>query len=301
MLSKTIVTADGEYIFELRLFKEEGAGLLTTRSDRSYLLLDSLDYWYDLTQTGYPKKRKCTCKSEWFGVQFDYTLRADEQDIQNVQIITTCTRCGKLSKAMSVEFKYSPTLHFLTEPISRCEKPKIKYKYKQLNCYWKYDDLKLFLTFMATELKLVIYCHYAKYPENTDHFEQVSLEKAIAITTVNHRYFDFYLARQETGELGRLIEGFTGSESFPGELWRKHELIHLSMPFSIVGYGTLYYIHYCAEYLDKGHVTPKSAAFEQTTHALEAWVKKTFVTGRGKNAFDGHEAHKQVMAKLKPN
>ena len=55
---KTIITPEGENEFQLRILKEEGVGLLTTRSEKSYLILDSLDYWYDLIQTAFPKKRK---------------------------------------------------------------------------------------------------------------------------------------------------------------------------------------------------------------------------------------------------
>ena len=65
-----------------------------------------------------------------------------------------------------------------------------------------------------------------------------------------------------------------------------------------MGYGTLYYIHYCAQYLDRGMVANKSPEFEKATLQLETWLKVAFVTGRGKNCFDGEEAHKQVMAKL---
>ena len=151
MLSKTIVTGDGEKEFQLRVLKEEGTGLLTTRSDKSYLILDSLDYWYDLIQTFYPKKKKCKCSNEWFVVQFDYALRPDEEDIKNVQITATCTNCNKFSKVMSIDFKYSPTLQFLAQPINYCENPNIKYKYKELNYYWKYEDLKLFLNFMTID------------------------------------------------------------------------------------------------------------------------------------------------------
>jgi hypothetical protein len=93
MLSKTIVTPDGDNEFQFRVLKEEGVGLLTTRSDKSYLILDSLDYWYDLIQTAYPKKKKCKCSNEWFRVQFDYLLRENEEDIKSVQITASCTNC----------------------------------------------------------------------------------------------------------------------------------------------------------------------------------------------------------------
>ncbi len=152
---------------------------------------------------------------------------------------------------------------------------------------------------MAAELKLNIYCYYGKVPEKTRHFEKVSYEKAIEIITVNHRYFDFYFSQNEMVDLSGMIESVNDSGVIPKEgLWRRNELIHLSMPFSLMGHGTSYYIHYCAQYLDRGEAANKSPEFEKTTHALESWLNTTFVTGRGKNTFDGEEAHKQVMAKL---
>jgi hypothetical protein len=299
MLSKTIVTGDGEREFQIRVLPEEGAGLLTTRSDKSYFLLDSLDYWYDLIQTSYPKKKKCKCSNEWFAVQFDYALRPDEEDIKSVQITATCTNCGKLSKVMFIDFKYSPTLQFLEQPINYCEKPIIRYKYKELNSYWKYEDLKLFLQFMAEDLQLHVYCYYAEHPQNTRHFEKITYDRAVEITTANHRYFDFYFSLNEIADKSDMICGSNESDVVPKkDLWRRNELIHLSMPYSIMGYGILYYIHYCAQYLDKGEVVNKSPEFEKTTHKVEIWLKSTFVTSRGKNSFDGEEAHKQVMAKL---
>jgi len=74
MLSKAIITSDGENEFQLRVLQEDGVGLLTTQSDKSYLILDSADYWYDLIQTTYPKKKKCKCSNERFRVQFEYLL-----------------------------------------------------------------------------------------------------------------------------------------------------------------------------------------------------------------------------------
>lgn len=299
MLSKVIITPDGENEFQLRILKEEGVGLLTTRTEKSYLILDSLEYWYDLIQASYPKKRKCNCSNEWFFVQFNYELRVDEEDIKSVQVASTCTNCSKLLKVMYIEFKYSPTLQFLDQPIQYCENPRIRYKYKELNSYWKYEDLKLFLKFMAGDMKLHMYCYYAKYPENTRHFEKISYEKAIEIITVNHRYFDFYFSLIEVMDLSAMIVSYTDSGVVAREdLWRRLELIHLSSPFSVMGYGLLYYIHYCAQYLDNDRVVNKSPKFVEMTLQLESWLKTAFITKRGKNCFDGEEAHVQVMAKL---
>lgn len=299
MLLKIATPSDGETEFQLRVLKDEGVGLLTTRSQRSYLILDSLDFWYDLIQTTHPKKKKCKCGNEWFHVQLEYLLRTDKTDIENVLVTATCTDCQKFSKVMSVDFKYSPTLHFLNQPITFCKTPDIKYKFKELNCYWEHKDLARFLEFMITDSGLHAYCYYGKHPDYIRKFEAVSYERAIEITTINHRYLDFYFSPVEISDLSKMIDSDTDTGVFIKEdLWRRNELIHLSSPFHILGYGLLYYIHYCAQYLDKGEVANKSPEFEKKTIQLENWLKETFVTGRGKNCFDGEEAYKRVMAKL---
>jgi hypothetical protein len=151
---------------------------------------------------------------------------------------------------------------------------------------------------MIEDLRLHAYCYFAKHPENTRHFEVVTYEKVIEITTVNHRYFDFYFSCGEIDRSSMIETNIDSGVLLKRDLWRKNELIHLSSPLSIMGYGLLYYIHYCTQYLDKGNVSNKSLKFEETTLQLGNWLKTAFVTGRGKNCFDGEEAHKHVMAKL---
>ena len=46
--TKEIVTPDGEDEFQLRYIQDDNVGIATTRSGKSYLILDSIDYWYDL-------------------------------------------------------------------------------------------------------------------------------------------------------------------------------------------------------------------------------------------------------------
>ena len=48
--TKEIVTPDGEDEFQLRYIQDGNVGIATTRSGKSYLILDSIDYWYDLIQ-----------------------------------------------------------------------------------------------------------------------------------------------------------------------------------------------------------------------------------------------------------
>lgn len=55
-IRKSIITPDGEDEFQIRYIFDENAGLLTARSEKSYLILDSIDYWYDCIQNKYHKE-----------------------------------------------------------------------------------------------------------------------------------------------------------------------------------------------------------------------------------------------------
>ena len=65
MISKSIITSDGEKEFQIRYIRDENVGILTTRTDKSFFILDSADYWYDLIQEKYPPIMKCSCKNDY--------------------------------------------------------------------------------------------------------------------------------------------------------------------------------------------------------------------------------------------
>ena len=48
-ISKEIISSTGEDEFQIRYIRDENVGILTSRSDKSYFILDSKDYWYDLS------------------------------------------------------------------------------------------------------------------------------------------------------------------------------------------------------------------------------------------------------------
>lgn len=294
---KNITTEKGEDEFQVRLLKDDGVGLLTTKNEDNYLILDSLDYWYDLIQNEYPKKKKCTCKNEWFKVQFEYIIRLNTDDFRKIQIITTCTNCNKTAKPVAIDIDYSPTNHLFSNPLIYCDKPNLKYKFSELTSYWSGDNLKDFLSFIFNDLNLKVYCWFFKHPDNYRFFEKVSLDKAIQIITANHRYLNFYFAKEEIN-----INDIKKLEDDKGvyinqDLWRKNEIIELSSPFVIGGYGLLYYIHFCNQFLDKGVVKDKSKTFEKDTLKLKNWLNEKFITKRGTNCFDGEEAYNKFISK----
>ena len=63
-ISKNIITPDGEDEFQIHFISDENAGVLTTRSGKSYFILDSIEYWYDSIQERYPVKQKSRGKND---------------------------------------------------------------------------------------------------------------------------------------------------------------------------------------------------------------------------------------------
>lgn len=296
-ITRKIETEKGAKEFQVRLLKDEGVGLLTTKSEENYLILDSLDYWYDLIQNGYPKKKKCSCKNEWFYVQFNYIPRVYTEDIKEVRMVTTCTACNKISKSISVDIDYGPTNHLVETPITYCEKPNLKYKCTELTSFWSGDDLKNFLRYIFFDLKLNIYCWFSQHPDHTRKFEKITFDKAIQIITVNHRYLNFYFSVNELDTSKYIQSSGDYGVSVKDGIWRRDEIIQLAAPIVMIGYGLLYYLNYCNQYLDKGKAADKSEKFETITNQLKPWLQQNFIVKRGRNCFDGQQAYEKFTKK----
>lgn len=280
VLVKDISTKDGEDIFQVRIIKDEGVGLLTTQTDKNYLILDSLDYWYDLIQDKYPSKKKCSCKNDWFKIQFQYTFREHYDDIREVKAISTCYECGKTSTLTTIDIKYSPTKQLIETPIIYCEKPKIRYKCKSLNAFWNEDDLNNFLLFLTNELGYAIYVWYFKRPEKVRIFEKmesINIPKPFLHLYITKEKLDISSISDFSDEMGIYINR---------DLWRNHELLECSS-LNMNG-KPQYYIEYATQYINnKGETVNKSVTFEKDTDKLLEWLKENFSSKRGKNCFDG--------------
>lgn len=289
-LTKNISTEHGANEFQVRLLKEDGVGLLTTKNEEHYLILDSIDYWYDLIQSGYPKKKKCSCKNDWFYVAFKYLFRQASEEVREIQIFTTCTQCNKVSNPMSIDIDYLPTEELIANPIGFCQQPNIKYQFQELTCFWSGDHLKDFLQFIFQDLHLNVYCWFFQRPDNKRRFEMVSFDKAMQIITANAQYLNFYFSATAIDTAKYTKQTDDNGVYLKDGIWRRDEIIQLSAPYSIFGHGLLYYINFCNQYIDKGKVIDKSAPFALTTTKLKTWLKENFVSSRGKNCFDGQEA-----------
>ena len=290
-ITKDIRTENGMSEFQVRLLKGEGVGLLTTRQEKNYLILDSKDYWYDLIQDNYPRKQKCSCKNEWFSVQFQYSIHKDCGYVQEIRIHTTCTNCGKSSKRETIDINYSPTNELIENPITYVKKPDIRYKYAEFFAFWTKSDLGNLLHFLSNELNVKIYGWYFKQPENIRTFKELTLDEAIEISDKN---LLFYF----TGETLQKEDVFKSEDEkgiyIDRDLWRKREIIKLS-GMNIYEIGRQYIITFCNQYIDKEEIKDKSVQFELITNKLKSWLKENFINKRMKTCFDGEEGYQKYL------
>ncbi|MDR1911929.1 MAG: hypothetical protein LBQ52_06240 [Helicobacteraceae bacterium] len=278
---KDIVTDEGEAVFQFRASQNEGVGILTTKTNKNYLILDSIDYWYDVIQDGYPKKKKCVCKNEWFSVQFTYEPRAGTDDIRGVDVITKCVSCGKTSNPLFIDLKYSPTKHLIDTPIQFCAAPKLKYDMKQFAGMWNRGDINAIFDYLYYELKMSIYCWFYNFAKEKFAFEKWDREKLkdasnggdFSEVHNNIRFYNIFFSMKDL-EMDRYIECINEKGAIIKEnVWREAEILDISHIY--FANELEYSIRYATQIIDKGVVKNKSAEFINAIEALKLWLEKT--------------------------
>ena len=258
-IRKCIITPDGEDEFQLRYIADENVGLVTSRSEKSYLILDSIDYWYDCIQNGYPPKRKCKCKNDFFKLYFDYVPRIGTDDYRAVELTSCCTECGKQRKFATIDIDYSPTEQLYEQPITYCEKPKIKYKTYSIRGYWQ-DEAFYDLTDFLSQQQLLIYCYYWDNGKRlVEKFTAEELKRFLF--EEKNRYLSIYFSLES---LDKLLSGQVSDDKgiyIDADIWRKEEIIKLNSPFIVAGHGQFYEMEFCSEYIEAGQVKAKGEAF----------------------------------------
>lgn len=258
-IRKNIVTPDGEDEFQIRYILDENVGLLTTRSEKSYLILDSIDYWYDCIQNGYPPKRKCGCKNDFFKLYFDYVPRVGTDDYRAVEFISHCTECGRQREFAMIDIDYSPTKQLFEQPITYCEKPKIKYKTYSINGYWNDGAFYNLVEFLSGQ-QLWIYCWYWDNGKRcVGKFTAQELKKFLFEEKMH--YLRIYFSMEPLDELLANAHSNDKGVYIDMDIWRKEEIINLDSPITVVGAGLFYDMKFCSEYLEKGQIKSKSEAF----------------------------------------
>lgn len=262
-IKKNIITPDGEDEFQIRYIRDENVGVLTSRSNKSYLILDSIDFWYDLIQEKYPSKQKCHCKNDYFKLCFNYIPRIGTNDYRAVELISYCTECGKQRKISEIDIDYSPTSQLFEKPITFCEQPKIKYKTYSLKGYWKEEEFGDLIEFLLQK-RLWIYCWYWNQTEKKRHIKQMTtgeLKKFLFIE--KERYLKIYFSTESLDEMFANCVSDSDGIYVDGDVWRKREIIMLNAPLLVAaaGAGEFYSLDFCSEYIEAGNVKVKAEAF----------------------------------------
>lgn len=275
VISKVIVTADGETEFQVRFFRDEGVGIISTPTDRSYFLLDSADHWYDLIQEKYPPIMKCSCKNDWFHLTFEYTPREGTEDFREISIICSCTACQKSKRLPLIEIDYSPSFGLYECPITFCKQPKIKYKTYSLMGYWSHHELLSIANHLLGK-DLLAYGWYWDPPYDKRCFRALTAEEVYSfLTDRTDEYLAIYFSEEPLDSLP-IQDAYDGKGVYiPKDIWRKNNMIMLHGPITVIPYGKLYQVEFCSEYLNKEYaVVPKSASFCALTEDLRKYVKK---------------------------
>lgn len=259
-VSKAIATADGEQAFQLRYIHNENVGIVTTRTGKSFFILDSQDHWYDLTQEKYPSLMKCSCKNDFFSLTFDYSPRPGTDDYREISISCRCTACQKVKKLPPIPIDYSPSSHLFDDPIPFCAQPKIKHKTYSVNGYWQIEQLQDIVRYFV-EKNLRTYGWYWDSATGKRCFRELSAEQAQPLLRAANYLAIFFseedlddvLLRSKSDEKGIVVRR---------DLWRKRCVFQLSAPLWVWGQGLYHHIDFCAEYLEKdGTIVPKAASF----------------------------------------
>ena len=276
-IRKNIITSNEEDEFQIRYIREENVGIITSRSDKSYFILDSKDYWYDLIQEQYPNKRKCSCKNDYFKISFDYIPRKGTNDFKTVELISECTECGKTKKFASIDIDYSPSFQLFEKEITFCSQPKIKYKTYRVSGYWKTRSLYDLVEFLSNK-QLFTYMWYWGETDHKRYFDKFSHTELMKFLTLeNSNYLEIYFSAEPLDDLWDSSVYDDKGIYMDRQVWRKRNLIKINSPLHIGGEngGDLYYMEFCSEYIDSdGKVQSKNEPFCRLTKELLKYCKE---------------------------
>ena len=277
--------------FEVHALKDEGlATVHCIGCNRDYLLLDSADHWFDAIQDGYPKPRKCGCKSASFHVRCDYAYR-DDGDVRSVQVSTTCCSCRKTGRLLKVDVDYGDTESLVTDPLRYCANPKILYAFESLTLYVTRQEIAGLIDYLYVSHQ----CRFYTWLRTDGRWVKHVLDAAQTRNAVmQDRYFWIYASTRELDIPEMAVDSSASEDAF----WKRHELIRISSATRIHSGGEealLFYVKFANEHIDNGVVVRKSDAFADMTSDLLAWLKVHFVSWRGPRCFDNPHEHVRVF------
>ena len=268
-IRKDIVAPDGDTEFQIRFVRSEQVGILTGRSRKSWFILDSRDFWYDLIQREYPTKKRCSCKNDFFRLSFAYTPRLHTEDYREVALTAYCAACGKKRSLGAVEIDYSPSSHLFAQPLVFCPEPRLKCNTYTLQCYWTEQNLKDITDFLLGR-NLHLYCNAFDPTDKTLRLKEITVDE------LHHYLFDggrfaSILFSREPLDMPQASGNIYTSDTF----WRKKEVFRLNCPIRVWGYGDLYSIDYCSEYVDSDcKIQPKSKPFSSLVQDFQSYSRQ---------------------------
>lgn len=244
-------------------------------TDKSFFLLDSADYWYDLIQEKYPPVMKCSCKNDRFNLTFDYTPRVDTDGFREININCSCTVCQKSKRLPPIEIDYSPSSQLFDHPITFCKQPKIKFKTYSLTGYWSDDELLGMAEYLFNK-NLFVYCWYWDSQNAKRCFKELSEAELHSFLTGDaEQYLAIYFSEETLVDITMQATFEEKGILIQQDIWRKKRIFLLHGPFMVVSHGMLYQIEFCSEYLDRdGNIIPKSASFCALTQDFQKYSKK---------------------------
>ena len=275
IISKRIVTPDGENEFQVRYIRNEGVGVLCTSNGKSYFLLDSKDYWYDLIQENYPPVMKCSCKNDRFNLTFHYTPRVGTDDFREVSIECSCTVCKKTKRLPAIKIDYSPSAGLLEQPITFCKQPKIKYKTYSLKGYWSAEEVTGMAEYLL-EKNLFAYCWCWDSKDGKRRVKELSETELHVILTGNGEpYVAIYFSEESLDQIPCAIYSNEKGVFVRQDIWRKNSVIVLHAPFMVMSNDKFYQMEFCSEYLDKeGEIISKPVSFCTLVQEFQEYSKK---------------------------
>jgi len=264
----------GETIFTLRLSLLEEVGVITCSNGHHSLLLDSRDYWGEVIQNRKPRALQCKCKSKTFTVALFYTFRTDSEDVSQVDIITTCARCGIERRAMVIEIDYAPTKLLVERPLDPCDHPWLRTRQVKLSALWEQKDLEIFIGWVMGLGGV------RAYLLTTDGaYSAICAENELRKIIRNAPVWDLYLGLDST--------------PFPEQsftYWKGMPVIHVWGPQVLVDKSgastTMYFIEYAKEIIQGAAVVPQPGKFIDFTKSITNWLGNTYSSVRGKGTFD---------------
>lgn len=257
-------------MFSLRLSALEGAGVITCSQGHHSLLLDSREYWGSVLESGKPRELKCRCNSKAFAVNLEYSYRDNHIDVTKVDVITRCTTCASERLALTVHINYAPTDGLVSHPLDPCERPWLHARKAKFSAMWTQEDLEQVLA-------------QAMLPEVSAHVHSAS-----SVQKVDDRLELTTLVRDlPAWNLFLTVGGLSTKEYVD---WKMKPVVHVWGPEIMIDKtgksASMFFIEYAKEVIQDGRIVRQPDEFFCYVKMMTNWLKVTFSSERGKNAFD---------------